>query len=215
MCASDRRHPGALALTLALAFGAASLAPQAAWAQSKKEQEQVRRLRQQVQQLQQQQQAVQDEAQKSAQQKAELESQLKKSRGEIDDVKSRASSAARRLAAATQEADSLRSARDALQTERVATTGLILQDAAYADLDARNRATSSRLDTCTVHNAELYKLGDEILARYRNKGFGEMLATQEPFVQARRVALENLVEDYRDKLDQARLPPTAAGPAAR
>lgn len=62
-------------------------------------------------------------------------------------------------------------------------------------------------------NAELLTLGREILARFRSKGLGDVLAGSEPFVQSSRVKLENLVQDYEDKLRAARftavtLPPS-------
>lgn len=52
-------------------------------------------------------------------------------------------------------------------------------------------------------NAELLALGREILARYRSKGLGDVVIGSEPFVQASRVRLENLVQDYEDKLRAA------------
>lgn len=62
-------------------------------------------------------------------------------------------------------------------------------------------------------NAELLALGREILARYRSKGLGDVVIGSEPFVQASRVRLENLAQDYEDKLrasgfTAATLPPS-------
>ena len=62
-------------------------------------------------------------------------------------------------------------------------------------------------------NAELMALGREILARYRSKGLGDVVIGSEPFVQASRVRLENLVQDYEDKLraagfTEATMPPS-------
>jgi len=64
-----------------------------------------------------------------------------------------------------------------------------------------------------TRNAELFKLGGEILDRYGRKDFFDLVGGSEPFVQSSRVRLENLVQDYEDKLRAARftrdtLPPS-------
>lgn len=56
-------------------------------------------------------------------------------------------------------------------------------------------------------NAELFKLGNEILRRYEKFGLGEALSAREPFTGITRVKLENLVQDYQDKLADARVKP--------
>jgi hypothetical protein len=49
-------------------------------------------------------------------------------------------------------------------------------------------------------NSVLFKLGTEILGRYERFGLGTALTAKEPFVGITRVKLENLVQDYQDKL---------------
>jgi chromosome segregation ATPase len=49
-------------------------------------------------------------------------------------------------------------------------------------------------------NVELFKVGNEILTRYERFGLGDAISAREPFVGVTRVKLENLVQDYRDKL---------------
>lgn len=56
-------------------------------------------------------------------------------------------------------------------------------------------------------NAELFKLGNEILRRYEKFGLGEALSAREPFTGITRVKLENLVQDYQDKLADAKVKP--------
>jgi hypothetical protein len=67
-------------------------------------------------------------------------------------------------------------------------------------------------------NIALYKLGDDILTRYERFGLGDALGAKEPFIGVSRVKLENLVQDYKDKLrDQIVIsgqPPTVASPVA-
>jgi chromosome segregation ATPase len=54
-------------------------------------------------------------------------------------------------------------------------------------------------------NRELFKLGNEILTRYEKFGMGDALAAREPFTGIARVKLENLVQDYGDKLADQRV----------
>ena len=49
-------------------------------------------------------------------------------------------------------------------------------------------------------NLALYKTATEILQRYEKFGLGDALAAREPFVGITRVKLQNLVQDYQDKL---------------
>jgi septal ring factor EnvC (AmiA/AmiB activator) len=56
-------------------------------------------------------------------------------------------------------------------------------------------------------NAEMFKVGKEILARYEKFGLGTAITAREPFTGAMRVKLENLVQDYSDKLDAQRIKP--------
>jgi chemotaxis protein histidine kinase CheA len=60
------------------------------------------------------------------------------------------------------------------------------------------------VDDRETKNLALYKLGGEILTRYEQFGLGDALTAKEPFVGLSRVKLENLVQDYKNKLlDQA------------
>jgi hypothetical protein len=49
-------------------------------------------------------------------------------------------------------------------------------------------------------NLTLYKIGTEILQRYEHFSLGDAIAAREPFVGITRVKLQNLVQDYQDKL---------------
>jgi chromosome segregation ATPase len=54
-------------------------------------------------------------------------------------------------------------------------------------------------------NLALFKLANEILKRYERFGLGDALAAKEPFTGVARVKLENLVQDYQDKLADQRV----------
>jgi chromosome segregation ATPase len=54
-------------------------------------------------------------------------------------------------------------------------------------------------------NLQLYRLANEILTRYEKFGLGDALAAREPFTGITRTKLENLVQDYSDKIADARV----------
>lgn len=64
-----------------------------------------------------------------------------------------------------------------------------------------------RVDDQQRRNAEMYKIGSEVLQRFENFGLGTALAAREPFVGVTRVKLQNLFQDYADKLADARIKP--------
>ncbi|MHA3774149.1 phage major capsid protein [Verrucomicrobiota bacterium sgz303538] len=56
-------------------------------------------------------------------------------------------------------------------------------------------------------NLEMFKIGNEVLTRYEKFGLGTALTAREPFVGITRVKLQNLVQDYKDKLADQRIKP--------
>ena len=56
-----------------------------------------------------------------------------------------------------------------------------------------------------ARNAEMFRTASEILKRYEHFGLGEALAAKEPFVGVTRVKLENLVQEYEDRLADQRI----------
>lgn len=230
MCVSDRRRVAAVVLVAILA--AASAVAQAQTAPSR-EQELIRRLRAQVQQLQQAQTGQQTElAQLQArstaltQQLQERDATLRTLRGERaraldaatrDAEAERATSA--RLAAGSEtlrvQLDDSTRALQALRAEQSRTRQQLTEGSAQAsELQRRHVTQGEGLQSCIERNEQLRVLGHELLARYENKGPWEAAQAQEPFLQFQRVALENLVRGYRDKLDAAALRAPAAGAAA-
>ncbi|HEV7405474.1 MAG TPA: hypothetical protein VGO11_21195 [Chthoniobacteraceae bacterium] len=63
-------------------------------------------------------------------------------------------------------------------------------------------------------NQQMYKIGSEVLTRYENFGLGTALTAREPFVGITKVKLQNLVQDYGDKLADQRIKPDAKPAAA-
>lgn len=61
------------------------------------------------------------------------------------------------------------------------------------------------LKTCVDRNAGLYMLNDEILQYLENRGMWSALKDKEPFTKVSRARLENLIEEYRYRVDELRV----------
>ena len=72
-----------------------------------------------------------------------------------------------------------------------------------------------RVDDQQRRNAEMYQVGSEILQRFENFGLGSALTAREPFVGTARVKLQNLFQDYGDKLADARIKPGQSSGGAK
>lgn len=68
------------------------------------------------------------------------------------------------------------------------------------------------LAICQTKNQDLYKTGKEILAAYENVGFGKVLFGREPFIQAKRVELENEAQAFGDTLYNSTFDPRVDRP---
>lgn len=64
-----------------------------------------------------------------------------------------------------------------------------------------------RVSDLTQRNRTMFNLGMEVLSRYEKFGLGDALMAREPFVGLTRVKFENLIQDYSDKLTDARVKP--------
>ena len=224
MCASSRTALAVLLLCLAGTSALAQTAPS-------REQELIRRLRQQVQQLQQAQAEQQQAAQKSA---ADIAAARKRAEAALADAgraRGAASSQARNLAELKSERETLVAERDLLKQQLDEAKGdierrtkaeaelraeaaqrqtlLATRETTFADLWRRHQAQAQGLQACIASNAKLHALGLEFLDRYEKKGAAELWSQQEPFVQTGRVKLENLLQGYREQLDQSALKPAS------
>jgi len=73
-------------------------------------------------------------------------------------------------------------------------------EAARAKVEAEVIVLQRRVNDQRTKNEAMYKLGIEVLDRYKNFGLGSALAAREPFVGVTRVKFENLIQDYENKL---------------
>jgi hypothetical protein len=80
-------------------------------------------------------------------------------------------------------------------------------EAERAKLAEDNFVLQRRVAYLETKNVQLFTLGNEILSRYENFSLGNAISAKEPFVGVTRVKLENLVQDYSDKLLDQRAAP--------
>jgi chromosome segregation ATPase len=88
---------------------------------------------------------------------------------------------------------------------------------AQADRDKLQAALADaqkQLGTCADKNAKLLKVGNEILDAYQQFDVGEAIAANEPFISIHRVELENMAQDFDDRLHEGKFDPHAKQPPA-
>lgn len=154
---------------------------------------------------------------KFAQEKASLEGQLRDASGKLEESGKKADDAAARSAVLGGKLRRVEEENRRL-SEVLAETRQKLE-AENARLSAEGRKLHSELAaqkdstaTCEARSAKLYQYGDELLGLYVSKGAFTGLLQSEPFTGIKRIEVENVYEDYRDKLDQSRPPGVAASP---
>ncbi|HVU24584.1 MAG TPA: phage major capsid protein [Opitutus sp.] len=79
------------------------------------------------------------------------------------------------------------------------------KEAERAKLEQKNLELARLLADREAKNLALFQTANEILTRYEKFSLGEALAAREPFVGRTRTKLENLVQDYEDKLNDQRV----------
>jgi chromosome segregation ATPase len=74
-------------------------------------------------------------------------------------------------------------------------------------LDQRRIELERQVAEQKIKNTEMFRIGNEILTRYEKFGLGTAITAREPFVGVTRVKLQNLVQDYGDKLADQKIKP--------
>lgn len=81
------------------------------------------------------------------------------------------------------------------------------KDAERAKFEGQAASFKASTKSCMAKNALLTKVGRELLHRYEGVSFGDMVVINEPLIGARRVEVQNLLQDYDDKLLEQRVTP--------
>jgi chromosome segregation ATPase len=71
-----------------------------------------------------------------------------------------------------------------------------------------------QLGACAEKNTKLLKLGNEILDAYQQFDVGDAIAANEPFISIHRVELENMAQDFDDRLHEGKFDPRAKEPSS-
>ena len=186
----------------------------------------ARRAQQMVQQIQQEKAQLQSQLDQEMQAKAALEAEMAKMQAENSSLKGKLSIAKHKideLEVSLREMTAERLAFEAklmktqieLESTRSSLNELGLQyKGALNDLkvNEQQRTTlttnliqkSKVIDACVGKNAKLYEFGLDLVKLYENPSRYEKTVLTEPFSQIRRVKLENILQDYNDKIDEQR-----------
>lgn len=81
-----------------------------------------------------------------------------------------------------------------------------------ADLTRTSERQHEEIRACTQKNLELYQSNLDLLDRYESKGVWASLAQREPLTGLKRVEIENMIEEYRYRLDQLQVSASSAPP---
>jgi len=207
----DVIHRSLLASVLFIAVIAVAVAP--AHAQTARSGGDNARAMQELQQLTTERTTLKADNAKLSDEVADLKKRLEKATVEAAAVSVRAKQTE---IAAGRGAESTKQANDALEKSRAQMQELIARFRETAlDLKAvetdRNtlrgqlEARGRDYDTCVDHNGGLYDVGREALDRLDRRGFLSKVGESEPFTQLARARLDNLIDDYRQRLQELRL----------
>ena len=78
---------------------------------------------------------------------------------------------------------------------------------------AARAAKERELSACVDKNAQMYLLSTEVLDRMEGQGVWSAMKTKEPFTRLSRTRLENLIDDYRSRVNQLKLASKSASAA--
>lgn len=154
------------------------------------------------------------------QDKASLSKELDTLKQKSDELASSVKSANRNKAVLTKETEALRQDKSKL-SEEITRLKKELTDSQSAERDTRNnwqQETSHKqrleqnlnvrgkaLEVCESKNKMLYQYHVELIDRAQNRGSLSILLEKEPVLGFKRVQIENLLEEYRDKIDDQKV----------
>lgn len=219
------RIPGLLLLLIL-----ASTITANAWSEDKRasrEREALRRAQQQVQQLRQEKTALEQKLTGFEQEKSLLAQDREKLASEVNSAQSRARSESAKRRQLQLALDKMTREKQALQTrttelgQRLAelTATQTSTKSELAQSQVQKKQTESMLQTrerqvasCEDKNIKLYQYGRDLITQCRDRSATDAVLRLEPFTGIKRVQIENLLEEYRDKLDAQKTLPAGSAP---
>jgi chromosome segregation ATPase len=204
---------GALTLTISLCLAGASFHAEASDKKAGREREALRRVQQQLVQAQGQIAVLEQEKAKLTEGMGKAQAASKTAEGqsailqrEVKAGKQQQSSQANELALVKAELNT--TAQQLADTrKRLDETTMALKqaDSDKSNLEAVKTRNEREISACESKNLALYGLGRNLMERFENKSCGEILAQSDPFTGIKKVETENLLEEYRDKLDDQKI----------
>lgn len=179
---------------------------------------QLRATAQQLRQLQDNQAQLQADKATAEEQRDKALAQLKDAQAQLETAKGSAGeqAAAQRALALEKSAR----ARDAQELAKYKASNDELSNASRT-LDAQRlqlqkdaKQRDAQLQACEAKNAELYRVGHEILDAYEHIGLGSLFASRQPFARAARVQYDDIAQRYGDTLYANKYDPAARAAAA-
>lgn len=81
------------------------------------------------------------------------------------------------------------------------------KDAERAKFESESKAFKASAKSCAARNIKLVGIGNELLQRLDAVQLGDVIAGQEPLVGFRRVEVQNMLQDYQDRILEQRANP--------
>lgn len=91
-----------------------------------------------------------------------------------------------------------------------ANSALNSQQAAASGLNQQAQTALAKQQLCESYNQQLSVVSGEILARFQQQGFWQALAAHEPVTALYRVRIDNLAQDYQNRIADASVAPVRA-----
>lgn len=171
--------------------------------------------------------SVQQQLQEASEQVSTLEEEKKKLTLDLEQATKTAKNATAKAMRLTKKLKEEQATRKQTENELIGTKQKLAETAAQLAETAKSLAQTSnnleqmgtekkKLETikannereiaiCQDKNAKLYGYGRELMTKYENKSCADSLIQTEPFTGLKKVEIENLLENYRDKLDDQRI----------
>lgn len=165
---------------------------------------------------------VEQEKARLSQQMADAQNQIKDAQDKAKDAEQRAGAAGHRNARLAREFEALKAEKEALAASSKADHDALaarLADIEHQMADQRRQLEAmlahrgNELASCRERNDRMYKLGNELLDKYEQKGCFDAALQAEPFTGLKRAQIEKMVEEDREKLDDAQILPSSANAA--
>lgn len=102
-------------------------------------------------------------------------------------------------------ADTKKELEAAQKANQEAAEWIAKKEEARVAVESKRIALQRRVDEALRVNQELQHIGKEILSRYEKFSLGEAVTAREKFIGITRTKIENLVQDYQDKLEDHKL----------